>query len=45
MWQAEEGTRLVEQVAEAVEAAVQGDEVEEIAMLAGGGVRLMCSST
>ena len=37
-WQAEEGARLVEGVAQAVEAAIERDEVEQIAMLAGGGV-------
>ena len=42
-WQAEEGSRLVERVAQAIEAAIQGDEVEQIAMFAGGGVGLMCS--
>jgi hypothetical protein len=37
-WQAEEGSRLVEHVAQTLQPLVQGDEVEEIAMLAGGGV-------
>ncbi len=36
--QAEEAARLVEHVAEGVEPAIEGDQVEEIAMLAGGGV-------
>jgi hypothetical protein len=36
--QGEEGSRLVHGVAKAVQIAVAGDEVEEIAVLAGGGV-------
>jgi hypothetical protein len=43
--QAEEGSRLVEDVAQAIEATVERDEVEEIAMLAGGGVGLMFNCT
>ena len=41
--QAEEGSCLVEGVAQAIEAAIQRDQVEEIAMFAGGSVGLMCS--
>jgi hypothetical protein len=37
-WQVEEGSRLVEYVAQTLQPPVQGDEVEEIAMLARGGV-------
>jgi len=42
-WRGEEGSCLVEDIAQAIEAAVHGDEVEQIAVLAGGGVGLMCS--
>ena len=37
-WQAEERPRFIERVAQAIKPAVEGDEVEQIAMLAGGGV-------
>src|SRR5262249_34431355 len=37
-WQAEEGSRLIEYVAQALQPPVQGDEVEEIAVLSRGGV-------
>jgi hypothetical protein len=37
-WQAEEGSRLIEHVAQALQPPVQGDEVEEIAVLSRGGV-------
>src|SRR5229473_580062 len=37
-WQAEKRARLVEGVAQAVETTVEGNEVQEIAMLPGGGV-------
>src|SRR5579871_4972905 len=37
-WQAEERPRFIERVAQAIEAPVEGDEVEQIAMFAGGGV-------
>ena len=36
--QAEKGSRLVEGVAQAIEATIERDEVEEITMFAGGGV-------
>src|SRR3546814_9637820 len=36
--QAEEAACLLEHIAEGVEPAVEGDQVEEIAVLAGGGV-------
>ena len=36
--QAEEGSRLVESVAQAIEAAIARDQVEKITMFAGGGV-------
>ncbi len=42
-WQAEEASCLIEDIAQASEAAVDGDQVEQIAMLAGGGIGLMCS--
>ena len=41
--QAEKAPGLVGDVAEVDEAAAFADEVEQIAMLAGGGVGLMCS--
>src|SRR3546814_10737195 len=36
--QAEKAARLVEHLAEGVEPAIESDQIEEIAMLAGGGV-------
>jgi hypothetical protein len=39
------GPRFVEHVAQAIEPAVQSDEVEEIAMLAGCGIGLMFNCT
>jgi hypothetical protein len=42
-WKAEERSGFVEDGGQAGEAEVRGDQVEEIAMLAGGGVGLMCS--
>ena len=36
--QGEKGTRLVDGLAEAVQIAVAGDQIEQIAMLAGGGI-------
>src|SRR3984893_2726424 len=36
--QGEKGTRFVHNLTEAMEIAVAGDEIEEIAMLAGGGI-------
>jgi hypothetical protein len=42
---AEEGSRFVERVAKAVEVSVERDQVEEIAVLAGGGVGLMFNCT
>ena len=44
-WQAEEHPRFIERVAQAIKPAVEGDEVEQIAMLAGGGVGLMFNCT
>jgi len=41
--QGEERARLVQGVAQAIETTIEGDQVKEIAMLAGGGVGLMCS--
>ncbi len=41
--QGEEGACLVQGIAQAIETAIEGDEVQKVAMLAGGGVRLMCS--
>ena len=43
--EAEEESRLIEDVAKAIEPPVQGDKVEEIAMLGAGGVGLMFNST
>jgi hypothetical protein len=43
--QAEKGSRLVESITQPVQATVHGDEVEEITMLAGGGVGLMFNCT
>jgi len=37
-WQAEEGSRLVEYIVQTLQPAVQGDEVEEITVLAGSSV-------
>ena len=37
-WQGEEAARLVQGVAQARQALVCGDQVEQVAMLAGGGV-------
>jgi len=42
-WQREKASRLNEHIAQAVKPPVQGDEIEQITMLAGGGVGLMCS--
>jgi hypothetical protein len=41
--QAQEGSGFVEHVAKAIEPPVHGDQVEQVAMLSGGGVGLMCS--
>ena len=41
--QGEERACLVQGVAQAIETAIEGDQVQKIAMLAGGGVGLMCS--
>jgi hypothetical protein len=41
--QAEECSRLIEYVANGVEPAVGGNQVEKIAVLARGSVGLMCS--
>jgi hypothetical protein len=43
--QAEEGLGLVESVAQAIEAAIAGDQVEEVTVFPGGGVRLMFNCT
>jgi hypothetical protein len=44
-WQAEEGSGLVKDVVQAVQPPIHGDQVEEIAMLVGSGVGLMCNCT
>jgi hypothetical protein len=41
--QAEEGSSLIESVAQTIEAAIAGDQVEKITVFPGGGIRLMCS--
>jgi hypothetical protein len=38
MWQAEERTRLIGDVLEVDQAAAFADDVEQVAMFAGGGV-------
>ena len=43
--QAEEPARFSENIGKAVETAAQRDQVEKIAMLAGGGVGLMFNCT
>ena len=42
-WQPEEASCFASHVAEIDEAAAFADDVEQIAVLAGGGVGLMCS--
>jgi hypothetical protein len=42
-WHTEKGPGLVSDVLEVDEPAALADDIEEIAMLAGRGVRLMCS--
>ena len=42
-WEAEEHPRFIERVAQAIKAAIEGDEVEQIAMFAGCGIGLMFS--
>ena len=41
----QEGASLVHGIAECAEATIEPDEVEQVAVLAGGGVGLMCSCT
>jgi hypothetical protein len=41
--QAEEASRFIGDLMEVGEATTLADDVEEIAMFAGGGVSLMCS--
>jgi hypothetical protein len=43
MWQTEEGAGLVGNVGEVDEAERFTDDVEQVAMFAGGGIGLMCS--
>jgi hypothetical protein len=43
--QAEEAPGLIGDIVEVGKTAAVADEVEEIAVLAGGGVGLMCSCT
>ena len=42
-WQGEKRACLVQGVAQAIETAIEGDEVQKIAMLARGGIGLMCN--
>ena len=43
--QAEEGSGLVEGVAQAIEPTIERDQVEKITMFAGGGIGLMFNCT
>ena len=43
--QRKKAARLVEHVTESLEASVEGDQVEQVAMLAGGGICLMFNCT
>jgi hypothetical protein len=45
VWQAKECPRLVEDVGEAGQPAIEGDQIEKIAVLSGGSVGLMFNCT
>jgi hypothetical protein len=43
VWQTEEATCFIRDILKVDEPATFADNIQQVAMLAGGGVRLMCS--